>query len=303
MNVISAYAPQTGLDEEVKRSFWEGLDEVVRGISHTEIFIGRDFNGHIGTTVGGNGEVHGGFNFSDRNRGGTSVLDFAKAFELVANYNLSKREDHLVNFQSMVANTYIDYLLLMRCDKELCKDCKTILSETLATQHMLLLMDICTIIKRKKRVLWGRVRIRWGPLTKDKDQELEGRLMPMGAWMRNGDASSMWTLMVICIREDVREVLGITKGNSGRHRGEWWWNDKVQGKVEAKKAAYLKSVERTNEEEMRANRERYKEARKEAKLAITHAKIAVLVVCMRKLGKKTRKNVISASQGKREEGP
>ena len=29
VNVISAYAPQVGLDEEVKRLFWEDLDEVV----------------------------------------------------------------------------------------------------------------------------------------------------------------------------------------------------------------------------------------------------------------------------------
>lgn len=32
VNVISAYAPQVGLDGEVKRLFWEDLDEVVRRI-------------------------------------------------------------------------------------------------------------------------------------------------------------------------------------------------------------------------------------------------------------------------------
>nr|XP_016476189.1 PREDICTED: uncharacterized protein LOC107797786 [Nicotiana tabacum] len=30
LNIISAYAPQEGLDEEVKRCFWEDLDEMVR---------------------------------------------------------------------------------------------------------------------------------------------------------------------------------------------------------------------------------------------------------------------------------
>ena len=29
LNVVSAYAPQVGLDEEIKRLFWEDLDEVV----------------------------------------------------------------------------------------------------------------------------------------------------------------------------------------------------------------------------------------------------------------------------------
>ncbi|XP_070032051.1 uncharacterized protein [Nicotiana tomentosiformis] len=29
LNVVSAYAPHAGLDEEVKQRFWEGLDEIV----------------------------------------------------------------------------------------------------------------------------------------------------------------------------------------------------------------------------------------------------------------------------------
>nr|XP_016440856.1 PREDICTED: uncharacterized protein LOC107766571 [Nicotiana tabacum] len=62
--LICTYAPQAGLDEEVKRRFWKALDEVVRGTSPTEkLFIRGDFNGHIGTSVGGYGEVHGGFGF------------------------------------------------------------------------------------------------------------------------------------------------------------------------------------------------------------------------------------------------
>ncbi|XP_019253934.1 PREDICTED: uncharacterized protein LOC109232632 [Nicotiana attenuata] len=96
LNVISAYAPQKGLDEE--------------GIPPTEkLFIGGDFNGHIGSSAGGYGEVHGGFGFGDRNGGGTSLLDFATAFELVIGISMfPKREEHLVTFPSMVAKTQID---------------------------------------------------------------------------------------------------------------------------------------------------------------------------------------------------
>ena len=54
LNIISAYAPQAGLDEEVKRRFWEDLDEMVRSTPHTKkLFIEGDFNGHIGATSGG----------------------------------------------------------------------------------------------------------------------------------------------------------------------------------------------------------------------------------------------------------
>ncbi|XP_070056536.1 uncharacterized protein [Nicotiana tomentosiformis] len=78
--------------------------------------------------------------------------------------------------------------------------------------------------------------------------------------------------MADCIRNAAREVLGVSKGYLGGHRGGWWWNDMVQSKVEAKKAAYLKLVESIDEEQMRANRERYKEARREAKVAVTEVK-------------------------------
>ncbi|XP_070009627.1 uncharacterized protein [Nicotiana sylvestris] len=162
INVISAYALQTVLDEEVKRRFLEGLDEIVHNIPPAErLFIGWDFNGHIGSSVGGYSEVHNGFGFGDRNGGGTSLLNFAKAFELViANSSFPKREEHLVTFQSMVAKMQIDYLLLRRCDRGLYKDCKVIPGETLATQHRLLVMDVSIKIRRKKRSVRGHPRIR-----------------------------------------------------------------------------------------------------------------------------------------------
>ncbi|XP_009761186.1 uncharacterized protein [Nicotiana sylvestris] len=100
LNVVSAYALQAGLDQEVKRRFWEGLNEIAHSIPPTErLLIGGDFNGHIGAAAGRYGEVHGGFVLGDRNGGGTSLLDFAKAFELViANSTFPKREEHLVTF-------------------------------------------------------------------------------------------------------------------------------------------------------------------------------------------------------------
>nr|XP_009593665.1 craniofacial development protein 2-like [Nicotiana tomentosiformis] len=107
LNIISAYAPHAGLDEEVKWQFWEGLDKIMRQVPPTErLFIGGDFNGHIGSIASGYGEVHGGFSFGERNVGGTLLLDFSKAFRLViANSNFPKRDEHLVTFQNVVATT------------------------------------------------------------------------------------------------------------------------------------------------------------------------------------------------------
>nr|XP_009801320.1 PREDICTED: uncharacterized protein LOC104247073 [Nicotiana sylvestris] len=80
----------------------------------------------------------------------------------------------------------------------------------------------------------------------------------MGAWKSSGDANTMWSKTVNYIREVAREVLEVSTGVSGRHKGNSWWNEVVQGKVEAKKEAYRTLVGIIGEEERRACMERYK---------------------------------------------
>nr|XP_009774002.1 PREDICTED: uncharacterized protein LOC104224116 [Nicotiana sylvestris] len=90
-----------------------------------KLFIGGDFNGHIGAKTRGYNDVHGGLGFGDRNEEGNSLLYFARAFDLViANSSFLKREEHLVTFQNSMGKTQIDYLLCRKCDKGLCTDCK-----------------------------------------------------------------------------------------------------------------------------------------------------------------------------------
>nr|XP_016455995.1 PREDICTED: craniofacial development protein 2-like [Nicotiana tabacum] len=146
LNIIRAYAPQAGLDEEVKRHLWEDLDEMVRGIPHTEkLFIGGDFNEHIG----------------DRNGGGTSLLEFASVFDLVIeNSSFPKKREHLVTFRSSLAETKIDYLLCGNSDIVLCTDCKVFPSENLSTLHRLLVMDLEITRKRSKRAMYSQHKIK-----------------------------------------------------------------------------------------------------------------------------------------------
>ncbi|PWZ06291.1 Craniofacial development protein 2 [Zea mays] len=95
LNVISAYAPQVGLNE-----FWEGLEDMVSSVPVGEkLFIG-DLNGHVGTSSTSFEGVHGGFGFGTRNQG-EEILNFALAYDMfIANTFFRKRKSHLVTFSS-----------------------------------------------------------------------------------------------------------------------------------------------------------------------------------------------------------
>ncbi|GKE31601.1 craniofacial development protein 2-like protein, partial [Tanacetum coccineum] len=111
VNVVSAYAPQVGLSDEVKKSFWEALDELVRECPPEQrLIIEGDLNGRIGATVDEYARVHKGFGYGTRNEEGRTIQEFATAHDLVvANSFFKKSDAHLITFQSGGHNTQIDY--------------------------------------------------------------------------------------------------------------------------------------------------------------------------------------------------
>ncbi|XP_047270305.1 uncharacterized protein LOC107874418 [Capsicum annuum] len=157
-HVYSVYAPQVGLGEKVKVGFREALDE-----------------------VGGYDDMHRGFGFGDRNEERAALLDFVKALGLVVvNPSFLKKENHLITFQSAIAKTQIDFMLLRMGDRVLRKDCKVIPSEHLSTKHRLLVMDLFMKKSKKRKVEEGRPTIRWGGLTPDSALKIEEKLTVLG---------------------------------------------------------------------------------------------------------------------------
>ncbi|KAI8567575.1 hypothetical protein RHMOL_Rhmol02G0132600 [Rhododendron molle] len=54
VNIVSAYEAQVGLDDLPIEQFWDNMDEVVQGVPTGEkLFIGGDFNGHVGVNKHG----------------------------------------------------------------------------------------------------------------------------------------------------------------------------------------------------------------------------------------------------------
>jgi hypothetical protein len=102
-NVISAYAPQIGLNESVKMQFWEELDALVSSVPISKkLFIGGDLNGHVGSTRVGFDGVHGGFGYGSRNQEGEGILNLALTYDLIiANTLLRKRVSHLVSLAAV----------------------------------------------------------------------------------------------------------------------------------------------------------------------------------------------------------
>ena len=83
LNIISAYAPQTGCSKEEKENFYEEVESMLRQISGQEdTWIGTDLNGHVGGTRTGFEQEHGGNSWGDRHAEGEEIVQFAQAYDL-----------------------------------------------------------------------------------------------------------------------------------------------------------------------------------------------------------------------------
>jgi hypothetical protein len=80
-----------------------------------KLFIGRDLNGHIGSTRVSFDGVHGGFRYGSRNQEGEGILNFFLAYDLiVANTLFRKRISRLVTLSSGQHCSQIDFILARR---------------------------------------------------------------------------------------------------------------------------------------------------------------------------------------------
>ena len=303
INIVSAYAPQVGLSDAEKRSFWDALDELVRECpSDQRLIIGGDLNGHIGAATDGYAGVHGGFGYGVRNDEGRSILEFARAHDLVVvNSFFKKREVHLITFQSGGHNTQIDYLMVRRGDLRACRDCRVFPGETCSSQHRLLAMDAFYERQRSGKRATGMPRITWkklnGPAVQEFAAKVSEGLSDRSEDLNVMDADQMWNTLSCIIKDAAKESLGVASGTTTtqtNQRESWWYSDEVQTKVAAKQSRFRELLlSRAGNLENRVEaEERYKVAKREAKKAVAQAKDKAYEVLYKNLDSKEGVNDI-----------
>ena len=104
-------------------------------VASGKVLVGGDFNSHVGSDVGGFGEVHGGFGIGQINDGGSRLLDWAVGKGLrMMNTCFQKRKSQLITFRSGETETMIHYILVNSNYRSSVKDGKVISGEEIVSQ-------------------------------------------------------------------------------------------------------------------------------------------------------------------------
>ena len=240
LSIISTYAPQQGLGEDIKDKFYEDLIAYISKLGEDEFLIlGGDLNGHVGRNSNGFEGVHGGFGYGDRNLEGERILELGLALDMVVcNTFFKKRDSRLVTYTSGASKTQIDYIMVRNKDKKFVKDVKVIPGEEVVQQHQLLVCDFKVDkvkMARKpfvpKRKVWKlkeeATKVEFLNKFRSKSEELNNRV----------SVNDIWNSIKSDLLESSDEVCGKTKGPP-RHKVTWWWNDNVAQAVEEKRRLF-----------------------------------------------------------------
>lgn len=270
VNIICAYAPQVGCEEEEKETFWRQMDQELRSIPEGErVIVGGDLNGHVGMSRDEIERIHGGWGVGERNEEGERVVGFAMAFDLaIGNTFFEKRASQLVTYRSGGRESQIDFLMCRRSHLKEAKNCKVINGESVAAQHKVLVMDWEIKCSKKRRPEQVTPKIKWWRL-KEEDPKTQFREKVLEERRLLDNVQEWWEENSKVILRAGKEVLGMTTGKRPPGDKEtWWWNDEVKDAIRAKKEA-KKKWETSGKHE---DRDSYRQANKEAKKEVARSK-------------------------------
>ncbi|KAE8654551.1 Detected protein of unknown function [Hibiscus syriacus] len=255
VNFLSVYALHVGLGEVEKRCFWDSLDVVLRSIPEDQrVFIGGDFNGHIGSAIYRYDGVHGGFGFGSRNEEGRTLLEFAIAHDMVV------------------------------FPEEACASQHKLLVLVFRVRHGR---------STHRRAKLGKPRIFWKNLHRAIADNFRSKVLSHTSFgtTNSNNADMLWKNMANSIREVGKNIIGLS-GKVKEYKESWWWNDKVQTKLKTKQTCFREFIQCNHVEERSRAKQRYKEAKREAKKIVAKAKAKAYEEMYKRLDTKEGQNGI-----------
>ena len=234
LSVLSVYAPQTGLEDSIKDTFYDNLLSMTSDLPDNEIVIPcGDWNGHVGKVSAGYEGVHGGHGYGTRNDDGDRILDFAVANDFViGNTFFEKRNSHLITYQSGPSSTQIDFILLRKQHLKLVKDIKVIPNEECVPQHKLVTCDVCLKISKYPHKPFIPRSRKWKLLDTVIKSQFEQSFSDKinNNTYSNSTIEEIWAKLKNTLLETAEEVCGKTK-KPLKKRETWWWNNEVKNAV------------------------------------------------------------------------
>ena len=136
--------------------------------------------------------------------------------------------------------------------------------ESIATQHRILMMDICIQTKKRVKSRRRKQQIKWWRL-KDRD---ENRKFASIVEEQINDVKE-WNQLEVLLLDTAKSILGQTTGKGAYNEKEaWWWNEEVQKAVNEKRLKFKQYQQSRCDED----KEEFKEANKRAKREVAKAK-------------------------------
>ncbi|XP_037794930.1 craniofacial development protein 2-like [Penaeus monodon] len=169
INIVSAYAPQTGCEEEEKEEFWDNLGRVIQNVPPLEVlWVGGDLNGRVGEVNTGSGECMGRHGVGICNVDVDRIVGWVTAGGMaLVNTYFMKLEQQKITYKSGNNNTQIDCIACRRQQLKDVFDCKVLPGENV---HRPL---ICKIkIKTIKSIQQKGIRkMKWWKLKESECRE------------------------------------------------------------------------------------------------------------------------------------
>ena len=271
LNVICVYAPQTGLSNQEKDTFYEQLLTCITSIDDSELHvIAGDFNGHVGKESMNFDGYHGGKGYGTRNPEGQRILDLCSATDLlVTNTFFDKNQNNLITYSSGDNNSQIDYILVKRSFLKHVCNVKVIRNEECVTQHKLLVADIKVNgsspkprIVPPRRKVW---KLRDSNIRNEFETYVNSNYTGHPLNQESTDVNMVWNKIKNCLLKSVDQVCGWTRGGRVGHTETWWWNEDVNKYIKEKRRLW--KIWKKG-----GSKENYQAAKKIAKRAVYNAK-------------------------------